>query len=250
MLDIYNLVKKGVEVASFVFGKVRELEDHASIASSTVPVYQYDDQKLIAAIDDVSRRIDDVAQTVVAGVSKKLEFDQLQKLGSQVKVLKGALEFGNENMIITALMPLAEQVEYSKLRIAEGKREWIGPWMIGESIRLAAMQVLVADEKKRAFVAREIVNFRVNILDHTGNFLMQSVPSPWLLISDFIEGRNENLLENLDAIRDFEKAEKPKAVKLVKATKELKPVKAAAPAAKAVLAPAAAWPFPTSTRSS
>lgn len=244
MLDIFNLVKKGVETASFVFGKVREFEGHLNAVVGTVPTPHYDDQKLIAAIDEVSQKIDSVAHSIVARVSEKLEFDQLQKLGSQVKVLKSALEFGKESMIVAALTPLAEQVQYSKLRIVEGKQEWIGPWMIGESIRLAAMQTLATDDRERAFVSREIVNFRVQILDCTGEFLIRSIPSPWLQISDFVEGRNEKLLDNLEAIKDFDKGAKPKAVKPERLKKE-QPSDA-----KTVLAPSAAWPFPTSTRPS
>jgi hypothetical protein len=244
MLDIFNLVKKGVETASFLFGKVREFEGHLNAVEGSVPTSHYDDQKLISAIDDVSQKIDAVAHSIVAGVSEKLEFDQLQKLGSQVKVLKSALEFGKENMIVAALTPLAEQVQYSKLRIVEGKQEWIGPWMIGESIRLAAMQTIAADDRERAFVSREIINFRVQILDSTGEFLLRSIPSPWMQISDFVEGRNERLLDNLDAIMDLEKGERTKASKSERVKKE-QPSDA-----KAVLAPAAAWPFPSSTRPS
>lgn len=240
MLGIFNLVKKGVETASFLFNKVREFEGHLNAVAGVAPAHHYDDQKLLDALDDVSKKIDAVAQSIVDGVSEKLEFDQLQKLGSQVRVLKSALEFGKENMIVAALMPLAEQVQYSRLRIAEGKQEWIGPWMIGESLRLAAMQTLATDDRSRTVLSREIVNFRVQILDTTGEFLIRSIPSPWLQISDFIEGRNEKVLDNLDGLKDFEVEGKPQASKPEQAKK------AAGSAAQTILA--AAWPFPTSTQ--
>lgn len=240
MLDIFSLIKKGVDCAAYVFGKLREHEGSTKSIDSTSQVPSPDDQELIAKIEDISQKIETIAASVVAGVTQKMEFDQLQKLGSQVRVLKGALQFGKESMIITALVPLSEQVQYSRLRIAEGKREWIGPWMIAESIRLAAMQTLADDEKSRAFVVREITDFRIQILDNTGDFLIHTVQSPWLKISDFIEGRNEDILENLDAIKNVEKPAKPKATRTKTAIKES--------GRKAVPAPSKAWPFPSSTR--
>jgi hypothetical protein len=246
MLDIFSLLKKGTEFATFVFGKVRDLEGKLTETGTDGATCHYDDKKLIAAIEDVSQKIEDVASSIVAGVSEKIEFDQLQKLGSQVKVLKGALEFGNENMIITALVPLAEQVQYSKLRIAEGKQQWIGPWMIGESIRLAAMQTLASNDRSREFVAREILNFRVHILDNTGEFLIRTMQSPWLQISDFIEGRNEKLLDNLEALKHVEAKVKLQAEKITAKPKASAAKAKVAPAP--ALSPAAGWPFPTSTR--
>lgn len=155
-----------------------------------------------------------------------------------MKVLKNALEFGNENMIVTALMPLAEQVQYSKLRIGEGKQEWIGPWMIAEFIRLAAMQTLAGDDRQRAFIFREIASFRVQILDHAGEILIRLISSPWQQIADFVEGRNEQLLDNLESIQDFEKEARPKAGASEQSTQGQPEL------AKTVNAPAIAWPFP------
>jgi len=66
---------ESAEAAKLVFGKVREVEGHLNVVAGLASVSCSDDQKLIAAIEDVSRNIDTIASSMVAGVSEKLEFD-------------------------------------------------------------------------------------------------------------------------------------------------------------------------------
>jgi hypothetical protein len=50
------------------------------------------------------------------------------------------MEAENEMMLASSVSSISAQVEYAKNRLAEGKRDWVGPWMMGEALRIAALQ--------------------------------------------------------------------------------------------------------------
>ena len=77
-----------------------------------------------------------------------MERTQLEQLSIQAKALKFALQFGNETMLSQATLAVTQQTEYCMLRIAEGKYEWFGPWMIAESVRIEGLRMLAKNESK------------------------------------------------------------------------------------------------------
>lgn len=238
----FSLIEKAVSLATKVFVTVRESNANA------VPAEQ---SNLIAIIDDVSRKIDSLASDIAGQVSYQLEKQQLEKLSAQAKVVKLALEFGNEAMLGTAVASISEQIEYSRVRLSEEKHEWFGPWMIAESVRIEALRIMAHNERALDVVQRETLNFRINILNHAGRLIISGGDSPWLKIADFVEGRNEDVLLSLgqvEELQEFDLEHEESAQKKVKPRSRAVAKAAVTPAAgKSVINPAAAWPFPAGT---
>lgn len=244
----FKLIEKAIMLATRVFVTVRET--YANANTNAAPA---DQSNLISIIDDVSRKIDALASDIAGQVRYQLEKQQLEKLAAQAKVVKLALEFGNEAMLGTAVASISEQIEYSRVRLSEGKDEWFGPWMIAESVRIEALRMMAHSQRALDVVQREAQNFRISILNYTGKYIVSSTESPWLTIADFVEGRNEDVLLGLGEVEAFQVVDLEPEVEGPKKAKPRAPAKpkaVAAPAAgeKATLAPAAAWPFPTSSR--
>jgi hypothetical protein len=203
--------------------------------------------ELVSLIDDVSKKIDALSSGLSAELGYQLEKQQLEKLSALSKVVKLALELGHQAMLGTAVASISEQIEYSRLRLREGKYEWLGPWMIAESVRIEALRIMAADERGLDAVRRETLAFRIHILDHVGRLLVGATDSPWLKIADFVEGRNEALLLSLSDVAELQPEEAQ--AEEAQAEAESQPDEAApAPAAKTTLAPSRSWPFPTSSR--
>jgi hypothetical protein len=224
----FSLIEKAVDLATRVFVTVRDKNDsNAEQAQSG----------LITIIEDVSKKIDALASDIAGQVAYQLEKQQLEKLSAQAKVVKLALDFGNDSMLGPAVASISEQIEFSRLRLAEGKQEWFGPWMIAESVRIEALRIMAASPRAMAVVERETLNFRINILNHAGKLLIGSSENPWVRIADFVDGRNEDILLDLREVGAFQTF----ATAPVDDDKE-------ALAAVSSLVKAASWPFPTSSR--
>lgn len=237
----FSLIAKAVELAAKVFVTVRDSSNGTTA----------DNPDLVSMIDDVSRKIDSVAGSIGGQVAHELEKQQLEKLSAQAKVVRLALEIDNAaslGMLGAAVASISEQIEYSRLRLEEGKHEWFGPWMIGEAVRIEALRIMATGPRAVAAVERETRNFRINILNHVGRFVIASVDNPWAQIADFIDGRNEEILLGLRDIRALQVSDTATG-KSTGSTSEPDPAPAAdrAPAAKTVVAPAK-WPFPTGSR--
>jgi hypothetical protein len=113
--------------------------------------------------------------------------------------------------------------------------------MIAESVRIEALRIMANNPRGVAVVERETVNFRINILNHVGKLLIGSTENPWIQIADFVEGRNENVLQGLGQVKALQMPE------ATAATDDTPSGVQNAPAARTVIG-SAAWPFPTSSR--
>lgn len=225
----FNLIEKAVDLATRVFVTVRDTNKRAPTTESV----------LVSMIDEVSKKIDSAANGIGAQVAHKLEKQQLEKLSAQAKVVKLALEIDNAAMLGAAVATISEQIEYSRLRLGEGKHEWFGPWMIAESVRIEALRIMASNPRALAAVERETRNFRISILDHVGQFLIASIDNPWVQIADFVEGRNEQVLLSLRDVKALQ-VDAP----VVESTTVAAPRPRPAKQKKAEIAPVA-WPFPT-----
>ncbi|VVE77006.1 hypothetical protein PCA31118_05356 [Pandoraea captiosa] len=198
-----ELLHKGFDLASDILSYLRDGDEGTDRAQSENATSLVLETKVLTAIDDVSRKLDLVAQDIVSKVSQKLEHDQLERLSAQIKAVKFGIQFGDESMLKLPLVQVAEQIEYAKHRIAEGKYEWLGPWMMAESIRLVGLREIARNDAACEVLKREALSFRLNILDFTGDFLLKAVNSPWVKISEFVEGRNEDVLRLIENSSDF-----------------------------------------------
>jgi len=226
----FNLIEKAIDLATRVFVTVRDSDKPTSEQSH-----------LISLIDDVSRQIDSMVNSFAGEMRHQLEQQQLEKLSAQAKVVKLALEFGNPGMLGTALVSISEQIEYARVRLAEGKQEWFGPWMIAESVRIEALRIMADNPRAFEIVKRETQGFRIAILNHVGPLVIGTTDNPWHKIADFVEGRNEDVLLSLHEVKELQAAQAdgadvPEKRKQPRAEK------------KTVLVPASGWPFPTNAR--
>ncbi|SOE92700.1 Biotin-requiring enzyme [Burkholderia sp. D7] len=195
MFGTLDMLQKGYKIASQVLSYLREGEEQTdSTPVAAIASREEVDAKVLSAVNDVSHKLDIVARDIVGKVTQKLEQDQLEKLAAQVRTVKLGLEFENEGMLTTSLVHITEQIEYAKNRLAEGKREWLGPWLMAEAVRIAALRAVPGGEKAMTVLNREVLAFRLNILDYTRDSLLKSSKSPWLKIAEFVEGRNEDVL--------------------------------------------------------
>ncbi|MEX3671135.1 biotin/lipoyl-containing protein [Paraburkholderia phenoliruptrix] len=150
---------------------------------------------LLASVADMSDKLDGAVHSIVAQVTQKMEHDQLEKLGALFKTVKLAMELGQDAMLASAMTDISVQTEYAKSRLAEGKRDWLGPWMMSEALRIAALRTLVSGEKANAIISREALAFRTQILDYSRHSLLETFEkAPWLKIAQFVQGENEDLL--------------------------------------------------------
>lgn len=238
----FSLIEKAVNLAMRVFVTVRESKANAAPA---------DQSDLIGLIDDVSKKIDSLAGDIAGQLNYQLEKQQLEKLSAQAKSVKLALEFGSDHILGPAVASISEQIEYSRVRLSEGKYEWFGAWMIAESVRIEALRMMANNQRGLDVVRRETMNFRLNILNHAGKLIVSNADNPWLKIADFVEGRNEDLLLGLGQVEELQVFELESEEAAPRKAKPAAPAeaKAAAPAAeKVTLSQATGWPFPTSSR--
>jgi len=237
----FSLIARAVELAAKVFVTVRDSGDGTAA----------DNSDLVTMIDDVSRKIDSVAVSIGEQVAHQLEKQQLEKLSTQARVVRLALEIDNSaslGMLGAAVASISEQIEYSRQRLEDGKHEWFGPWMIAEAVRIEALRIMATGPRAVAAVERETRNFRINILNHVGRFVITSVDDPWVRIADFVEGRNEEVLLGLRDVSALQASDTATG-KGTEPKSGPAPAPAAdpAPVAATVIAPAK-WPFPTSSR--
>lgn len=230
MAITFSLIEKAVLLATKVFVAVKSTE--AGVAP--------DQGAVVDALDAMSKRIDSMPATIARKVASELEWQQLEKLSSQAKALKTAIEFGHEGMLAASLVPISEQVEYSRIRLAEGKLEWLGPWMAAEAIRIEALRSLASNPKSLAVVQNEVTGFRIRILNYTGKLVVGSTEEPWLKIAGFVDGRDDSLLYDIAGISELQ------TVNASQEPSAKKPKPSIASETKSALAPTA-WPFPTTS---
>lgn len=199
-MSLWDKLGKGLDMGLALVEKclsfVREDESRAeqSQMSQLVPQKEFE-QRVRSSIAEMSHKMEAIAQDVVNQISQKIESDQLEKLVANIKIVQLAAQFGEKSMLGPSLVTLSEHIEYAKNRLAEGKSSWFEPWMLAESIRIAVMLTMAAGEHARHTVHQITLDFRLNILNHMGPELIKATPSPWIQISAFVEGRNEDVLK-------------------------------------------------------
>jgi hypothetical protein len=253
-----GLLDKGLTLAGDFLsylreGDARSHEMNLSVAAASTQA----NAKLARAVDDVAKKLEGAIQSIVGNIVEKIERDQLELLTAQVKSVHFALEFENDGMLGPAVSRIMELIAYAKNRIAEGKQEWLGPWLMAESVRIIALRRLASSERALALVQSEAHTFRLNILDYSGKSLVSKGNVPWVKIAEFVEGKNEDVVllisrsAQLDPLEEREQedlgaqATEPSTV----SEKKAEAPSAATSSVKTALNPVAAWPFPTGSRS-
>ena len=129
-------------------------------------------------------------------VIDKIELEQLEKLKSTIETMKLALELENISLIESTLATLLPLSKYALIRLNEGKREWLLPWIHSSSICLVGLSINASTENVHTILQRENQNFRIEILNQLKHTLLQ-IDVPWLKISSFVNGYDESILKSL-----------------------------------------------------
>lgn len=85
------LARQAVELSAKVFFTMRAAKAGGSAS---------DTSDLADLIEDVSKKIDSLASDIAGQVGYQLEKQQLEMLSAQAKVVKLALDFGNEHLLV------------------------------------------------------------------------------------------------------------------------------------------------------
>jgi len=252
-----GLLDKGLTLAGDFLSYLREgdARSHEVNVTMTADSSQAS-AKLASAVDDVAKKLESAVQSIVGNIIDKLERDQLELLTAQVKSVHFALEFESDGMLGPAVSRIMELIAYAKNRILEGKLEWLGPWLMAESIRIIALRRMASSEKALSLVQSEARAFRLSILDYSGQSLIKNGNTPWVKIAEFVQGTNEDVVRLLSQSAELEAStqrerEASGSGAVTQTPKQtLVDSESSAPAAtvKTALNPAASWPFPTGSR--
>ncbi len=245
------IIERGFNLASDFLSYLREKSQHRNEEKMAELKLAKHESEVLDAVREIASQLDIAVSEIVKEVTKKIEKDQWEKLVAQVKGVQLALDLENTEMLQQAVGRITEQIEYAKNRLSENKIEWLGPWLMAESIRLVAIGQIATTDRAAQLLERETRNFRISILDLGAQYLLSLSSVPWLKIAEFVDGRSEDILR-LIATESINESPIAKSKKVstapTKSSKSLKTLPS--PPAKSVLNPAAAWPFPTGSKRS
>ncbi|MCA8277659.1 hypothetical protein LGN17_34815 [Burkholderia sp. AU30280] len=244
-----GLLDKGLTLAGEFLSFFREDVTRSSEPDlALVVAASRSNEKLASAVDDVAKRLEGAVQSIVGNVVEKIERDQLELLTAQAKSVHFAIEFENDGMLGPAVTRIMELIAYAKNRIAEGKQEWLGPWLMAESIRIVALRRLASSEKAKALVQSEAHAFRLSILDYSGQALLSKGKVPWMKVAEFVQGTNEDIVQLIaQSVQSDRLARDDQAVSGANNTVEQEDATSTdrSPGVMTAMNPTAAWPFPT-----
>lgn len=202
-LDI--LIDKGLELAGTFLSYLREKDERdAQFKSESLEQQKFFNDRLLSSIDDVSHQISAVASDAAFRVTQKIESDRLEDLSAQIKLMNLAIQVSNDSMLGTALSAMSIQIEYAKNRLKEGKTEWLGAWLMAESMRLTGLSKIATGAQSAALIDKEAQNFRIGILNFTNNQLIRGELTPWVQIAKFVEGKSEDVLSLINLTEKFD----------------------------------------------
>lgn len=195
MLD---LIDKGLEIASEVLSFVRESDEkNREISQKNHEEMIAMKSNIISAIEQSRVLLVEETRALTEQVIDKIELEQLEKLKLTIETMRLALELENTSLIESTLATLLPLSKYALVRLNEGKKEWLLPWIHSCSICLVGLSLNASTENAHTILQRENQNFRIEILNQLKHTLMQSNDVPWLEISSFVNGDDESVLKSL-----------------------------------------------------
>ncbi|WP_158683674.1 biotin/lipoyl-containing protein [Pseudoalteromonas sp. T1lg22] len=192
-----NLIDKGLEIASEMLSFVRESDEkNREISQRNHEEMIAMKSNIISAIEQSRVLLVEETRALTEQVIDKIELEQLEKLKSTIETMRLALELENTSLIDSTLATLLPLSKYALVRLNEGKREWLLPWIHSCSICLVGLSLNASTENAHTILQRENQNFRIEILNQLKNTLLQN-DVPWLKISSFVNGDDESILKSL-----------------------------------------------------
>jgi hypothetical protein len=179
-------------------GSIQVLELGLSLSRSLFELDNARSPELMAVRDYIresSEQIIKAIHTAVATIIDKIEQDHLELLVSRSQNLSSLVALNRLDQVMHYSMTLRESVDYAQNRFREGKTHWLGPYLAGNSVLLAALRLCdaLSDAELDKFnqVVREA---RVTVLDYALDELVSKKPLPWVELAEFVDGRSTEVL--------------------------------------------------------
>lgn len=184
------LAEVGFSIADRVLAMNRDVATPgaAPLATTVREIVESSSASLAAAISSASDRI-----------VQKLESDKLEELQARVKNVSMLLRMRREAQLLQPALTLNESVEYAQNRLREGKLDWLGPWLAGKAVFLAAMRACDAmGSDDFAEFEAEVATGRRVVLDWAAPILLRSSGTlPWDAIAAFMAGEPPTFLRDV-----------------------------------------------------
>jgi hypothetical protein len=154
--------------------------------------------ELLTVRDYIHESTAAIQATINAATQKiidKIEHDQLELLISRTQNLSSLVKLNRLDQVLHYSMTLRETVDYAQNRHREGKNQWLGPYLAGNSVLLAALRLCDALsfedlERFDKFVAEA----RLEVLNQSLPALLESGRLPWVDIAKYVEGRSDEVI--------------------------------------------------------
>ncbi|MGK0270031.1 MAG: hypothetical protein ACI88H_000664 [Cocleimonas sp.] len=194
-MSIISVVEDGIKIAKNVLDFVT---DNQSSSQESNDEYRRQMSLLSNQIKQSTDKLERIIKDSTQQILDKIETDNLEKLTASAQSLQLALDLDDEVLSTNITSKLFEYVGYSSKRIDEGKKHWFGPWLIGKSLILLALQNKHSSLGANRIIENEILKFRLEILNRVKYILVEEDVTPWILISEFVSGSNQELLTSIN----------------------------------------------------
>jgi hypothetical protein len=177
-----------LEVGFSVAGKLFDFMDAPQAAEPRV-------RELEAFVSASVQQLDQSIRGGVFTIIEKIERDNLELLISRARNLSNLLDMERTDQALQYAMTVRESVDYARNRLDEGKEHWLGPYLAGNSIYLAALEAAgERHEREVASFGEFLTRTKVQVLDLVAPRILQSGGGlPWLDIAAFLNGGTEAL---------------------------------------------------------
>ncbi|MBF8223746.1 biotin/lipoyl-containing protein [Halomonas sp. 328] len=190
-----SILDKGFELASNVLEFIRENDERNREVnerhhSDNIVVQEKLRALVIESNEVLSRQVSEIPDRIVS----KIESDKLEELVNRTETLRFAIDLENMDLVNSILSDLLPLSKYALSRLNENKEQWFLPWMQATSISLLALRLSANTSGARKLLNEEVKFFRFEILNKVKSRFLVEENVPWLELSDFVRGENENIL--------------------------------------------------------
>jgi len=190
------LIEAGFSIAGKFLDRFQQGKPHEEDAAARVQELDRFVQKSVAELD----------QSIQFGIStviNKIENDALELLLSRARNLSALLDMGRYDHALHYAMTLRESVDYARNRLEEEKVHWLGPFLGGSGIYLAAVDAAGARREADLLEFRKHLDeIKIELLDYVVPRMIESgVKVPWATVAHFTLGTTERLGELLAHLR-------------------------------------------------
>ncbi|WP_355659798.1 biotin/lipoyl-containing protein [Halomonas salifodinae] len=190
-----RILDKGFELASNVLEFIRENDErnreiNERHHSDNIVVQEKLRALVIESNEVLLRQVSEIPDRIVS----KIESDKLEELVNRTETLRFAIDLENMDLVNSMLADLLPLSKYALSRLNENKEQWFLPWMQATSISLLALRLSANTSGARKLLNEEVKLFRFEILNKVKSRFLVEEDVPWLELSDFVRGENENIL--------------------------------------------------------